>query len=122
MLGRIRFLILIFLLSACASESKINWVRADLNSADFLVANGRCKAEAFKAIPQITQNNSCGGESKIVASENKLVIKEETGFSSGYCKGTALRQQRGLRSVRDEIFDGCMFENGWSKELLEEGK
>lgn len=97
----------IFGLSGCAStEPEYNWVKAKgvNKEEDYMIASSGCDAEAYKAIPvDNTAQISCA-----------LMPR---GFARGMCNGSAARQNQNMVDLRERIYEGCMLNKGWRKEL-----
>ncbi|MDE1153005.1 MAG: hypothetical protein PW788_10760 [Micavibrio sp.] len=93
----------ILCLAGCATETKpqYTWVKsnADSQSNQYIIADGACTAEAYKAVPELPPTD-CS--------------KMKSGYAKGFCAGS---QGNGSVSARSKVYDGCMLEKGWEKRL-----
>jgi hypothetical protein len=88
-------------------EPQYTWTKASMNTEEreYLVADGACKAEAYKAAPMAPAYES-----------NCMDMK--AGFARGACIRGDLERSKSMVQVRDQIYQGCMMGKGWERQQI----
>lgn len=95
----------ILAITSCASKNKDIWVKNGVSSQgkEYTIADSLCTAESYKAAPEMPMA-SCGPQS---------------GFSQGFCMSSQMSSAGNMAKVRAKVYDGCMLEKGWEKQLAQ---
>ena len=100
-------LLVIFVLSGCATQSKITYkysnpnIPAENAETQWLIVKGECLQESNKVPLPI--RTPCLG----------------SGYAKGYCEGEQSRLLREAKEVQQQIFDGCVTKKGYIKEVVQ---
>jgi hypothetical protein len=86
-------------------EPQYTWTKASINSEgrEYLIADGACKAEAYKAVPMAPYNQS-----------NCVFMPR--GFAHGACVGSETKRAKAMTETRDQIYQACMMSKGWERQ------
>jgi hypothetical protein len=98
------------LISSCSSAPKAieyTWTKKGANGQekDYIIADSKCTAESYKSVPEIPSSDCSdyGG-----------------GFARGACLAKIDLKVKKMEAVRSKIYDGCMLNEGWEKQLLKQ--
>ncbi|MBA4079256.1 MAG: hypothetical protein C0508_29780 [Cyanobacteria bacterium PR.023] len=86
--------------SGCALTPEYTWVKSGISypEHEYAIADGLCLAEAYKAIPD-------GGSMSCSTIGSRISCDSRVG--------------RKARAVREKIYDSCMMNKGWEKQLMQ---
>lgn len=117
-----RSVILLLLAITVTSCAPAVWVKPGANTADFEVAKGRCLAASYRSISPAMESVPIGGGYTTPMYTNCF----GTGFSAN-CTTTggqyvppATMAVDTNQSVRNQVFRGCMYSDGWALQKPEE--
>ncbi len=109
------FLLIPFMLSACVTSGEQNWHRVNVKAEEYLIVNGDCKADSYKAIPQSPLGNSCGAG--IVINNNTKdgadKVSEVDNPAMERCLNQQERREWKITRARKDVYEGCMLKKGW---------